>query len=58
MKNAAYKLSVSFLLTKKRHIGTIFRELAKTSDCAHNKIWLAKLNFYGIQGTAANQFRS
>lgn len=54
MKNAAYKLSVSFLLTKKGHNGTIFWELANTSDCAHNKIWLAKLKFYGIQGTAAN----
>jgi hypothetical protein len=40
------------------HVGGMFCDLAKAFDCINNAILLAQLNLYGIQGTAANWFRS
>jgi hypothetical protein len=40
------------------HVGGIFCDLAKTFDCVTHDILLVKLHYYGIQGTAADWFRS
>jgi hypothetical protein len=40
------------------HIGGILFDLAKASDCVNHEVLLIKLHFYGIQGSAANLFRS
>jgi hypothetical protein len=39
------------------HVGEIFCDLAKTSDYV-NHVLSVTLHYYGIQGTAANWFRS
>jgi hypothetical protein len=43
---------------QKLHVGEIFYHLAKAFDCVIHEILLAKLHYYGIQGTVANWFRS
>jgi hypothetical protein len=40
------------------HIGGIFCDLAEALDHVNHEILLAKLHYYGIQGTVANWFRS
>jgi hypothetical protein len=48
------KLTDNLLKVIKKHVERIFFDPATDSDCVNHKILLAKLNFYGIQGTAAN----
>jgi hypothetical protein len=36
------------------HVGGIFCDLIKAFDCVNHEIFLAKLHYYGIQGTVAN----
>jgi hypothetical protein len=45
-------------LTDKIHVGEIFYDLAKASDCVNQNILLLKLNFYRIQGKAEQWFKS
>jgi hypothetical protein len=40
------------------HVVGIFCDLAKAFGCVNHEIVLAKLQFDGFQGTAANWFRS
>jgi hypothetical protein len=40
------------------HVGGILCDLAKAFDCVNHEIFLGKIYYYGIQGTAANWFRS
>jgi hypothetical protein len=40
------------------HVEEIFCDLAKAFDCVNHESLLAKLHYYGIQGTVANWFRS
>jgi hypothetical protein len=58
--NAAFKLIDSILksINQKMHVGEIFCDLAKASDCVNHEILLAKLHYYGIQRTVTNWFRS
>jgi hypothetical protein len=58
--NAAFKLinSVLKFVNQKMHVAGIFFDLAKTFDCVSHEILLAKLHYYGVQGTIANWFRS
>jgi hypothetical protein len=59
--NAAFKLtnSVPKFINQKMHAGVVFCDLVKTFfSCVNYKILLAKLHYYGIQGTATNWFRS
>jgi hypothetical protein len=39
------------------HVGGIFCDLAKASDCVNHEMLLAKLQVYGIQGVAEDWFR-
>jgi hypothetical protein len=59
-ENAAFILtnSVFKYINQKVHVGGIFCHLAKAFDCVNEEILLTKLHFYGIQGSAANWFRS
>lgn len=48
----------SYLLIKKMHVGGIFCDLAMAFDCANHKLLLAKFQFYDIQATDPDLFRS
>jgi hypothetical protein len=56
--NAAFKLTDIVLksVNQKMHGGGIFCDLAKAFYCVNHEILLAKLHYYGIQGTVANCF--
>jgi hypothetical protein len=59
-EDAAFKLTDNVLksINQKMHVGGIFCDLTKAFDCVNHEILLTKLHFYGIQGTAAECFRS
>jgi hypothetical protein len=58
-ENAAFKITGSVFksINQKMHVG-IFCYLAKAFDSVNHEILLAKLHYYGVQGTVANWFRS
>jgi hypothetical protein len=58
--NAAFKKTNSVLkfINQKMHVGGIFCDLTEAFDCVNHEILPTKLHYYGIQGTAANWFRS
>jgi hypothetical protein len=39
------------------HIGGILCDLAKVFDCVNHEILLAKLHYYGIQGTVNKKLK-
>jgi hypothetical protein len=41
-------------VNQKMHVGGIFCDLTKAFDCVNPEILLAKLHYYGTQGTVAN----
>jgi hypothetical protein len=57
---ATYALLNSILLSldKKHLVGGLFCDLQKAFDCFNHQILLAKLEFYGISGTANQLMRS
>jgi hypothetical protein len=59
-ENAAFKLTNSVLksINQKILVSGIFYDLAKAYVCENYEILLAKLHYYGIQGTVANWFIS
>jgi hypothetical protein len=40
------------------HVGSIFCDLTKASDCINHEILLTKLHFHGTQGAAEDWFKS
>jgi hypothetical protein len=58
-EDAIYKLTdVLKSIDQKMHVGGILCYLAKAFDFVNHEILLSKLHFYGIQGMAAEWFRS
>jgi hypothetical protein len=59
-EDGSYKVTgnVSESINQKMHVGGIFCDLAKASDCVSHEILLSKLHFYGVHGKAAEWFRS
>jgi hypothetical protein len=55
-ENAAFILTNSVLksINQKMPVAEIFCDLASALDCVNHDILLTKLNFHGIQGSAAN----
>jgi hypothetical protein len=51
-------MNVSESINQKMHVGGIFCDLAKASDCVSHEILLSKLHFYGVHGIVAEWFRS
>jgi len=54
----AFLNSVLMSLDKKQLVGGLFCDLQKAFDCVNHNILLAKLEFYGISGTANQRMRS
>jgi len=59
-EQATYSLTNNILMTwnKKIHIGRIFCDLTKASDCVNHDILIAKLEHYRIQDVTLNWFKS
>jgi hypothetical protein len=59
-ENAAFKLTDSVFnsINRKMHVAVIFCDVAKAFDYVSHEIFLAKLHYYGIQGTVADWSRS
>jgi hypothetical protein len=59
-EDAVFKLTDSVFksLNQKLHVGGIFCDLSKASECVNHKILLTKLRFYGILGVTIDWFRS
>jgi hypothetical protein len=59
-KNTAFKLTDCILksLNPTMHVGGIFYDLDKASDCVNHEILLTKLRYFGIKGLMANWFKS
>jgi hypothetical protein len=57
-ENATFKLTVCSNILNKRCMSEEYSLIYQTSYCVNHKIMLTKLNFYGIQESAADWFRS
>ena len=59
-KHATFSLTDSILTAwnRKIHIGGIFCDLAKAFDCVNHYILIKKLQYYGIQESNFNWFKS
>jgi hypothetical protein len=59
-EHATFSLTDSILTAwnRKTHIGGIFCDLTKAFDCVNHDIVIKKLQYYGIQESTLNWFKS